>query len=117
MKRKRNQLDNEGGTFGKKDKGKGKEGKKGQGKGKSKGPTGAAANGCARVTPDGRQICFPFNNKADGVLESKLYFCPCVRKVLQGGRPDVQMQPLRKVGCSRAESSTYCRTRQGGQRG
>ena len=80
-------MDNEGGKFGKKDKGKGKEGKKGRGKGKSKGPTGAAANGCARVTPDGRQICFPFNNKAEGCSRANCTFAHVCGKCFKEGTP------------------------------
>ena len=40
---------------------------KGNGKGKSRGKTGGktdATNGCARSTPDGRPLCFRFNEAA-----------------------------------------------------
>jgi len=53
--------------YNQKGKGKGK----GRGKGKEgKAGKGAGAEGCAAQTPDGKRICFAFNNKAE----------PCSRK-------------------------------------
>ena len=55
---------------GQKGKGKGKE--KGKGK-QGKGGKGGGPEGCASQTPDGKRICFGFNNKAEQCSKKK---CP-----------------------------------------
>lgn len=63
---------NDHGGGGKSSNGKGK----GKGRGKSKGKQSSAGfgkNGCARSTPDGKPICFAFNDKPNPCTKSK---CP-----------------------------------------
>ena len=46
---------------------------KGQGRGKGKGKKGSRDTGCAAETPDGKRVCYSFNNKQE----------PCTRKKCQ----------------------------------
>ena len=66
---------------------------KGNGKGKNKGgrgkggAAGKSASGCAKETPDGRQICFKYNNPSEGCKTKGCRFAHCCGKCFKEGCP------------------------------